>query len=544
MPASLVSAPQGVAPESAAFGHRRAPTLVLLLCCLDFAVLVYYATVRRVDADEGFYTTAARLVWQGKAPYKDFFYQQAPLLPYVYSWIWAIRPNSLVAMRILSAVFCAAATLLWGSGLLRVKTLPVRVALATLLTILLDPYWISWNVVVKTFSFSNLMISIVLVALYAALHTGRSRWYFAAGLALGVCASARSFYGPLIPAAFIWLLLRDRSRANVRYRAAAVFAAGAVLGLCPMILSFVHDPQAFLFNNIRYHSLQAGYLPQNGKIVVGYQNPGTALLTYLGFIFVLLLGLHPYFTIQAGLAVAGIVSVWKLRKRHDRLYSDQDYRYFELTLSLTFVFVATSLIAFPPYDQYFIAPLVPFFIPFLAEALRTATSPGKRIIYVLAALVPLLLAYGLHREVWEYSRNPEWKMSSYRTITAAVKSSSNPGDVVLSLFPGYVFESGRQYFPALEDQFTFRIMDKIGTEEAARYHIVSKGKILNAVFCGVAQVVVINRSSEYFNSLSLADIQNLQAAINGNYSRMSEIDAVEVYRRRSSPGSSMPPRQQ
>jgi len=112
MPASLVSAPQGVAPESAAFGHRRAPTLVLLFCCLYFAALVYYATVRRVDADEGFYTTAARLVWQGKAPYKDFFYQQAPLLPYVYSWIWAIRPNSLVAMRILSAVFCAAATLL------------------------------------------------------------------------------------------------------------------------------------------------------------------------------------------------------------------------------------------------------------------------------------------------------------------------------------------------------------------------------------------------------------------------------------------------
>ena len=88
-----------------------------------------------------------------------------------------------------------------------------------------------------------------------------------------------------------------------------------------MILSFVHDPQAFLFNNIRYHSLQAGYLPQNGKIVVGYQNPGTALLTYLGFIFVLLLGLHPYFTIQAGLAVAGIVSVWKLRKRHDQIKS-------------------------------------------------------------------------------------------------------------------------------------------------------------------------------------------------------------------------------
>src|SRR5437763_2857491 len=107
MPASLVSAPQGVAPESAAFGHRRAPTLVLLLCCLDFAVLVYYATVRRVDADEGFYTTAARLVWQGKDPYKDFFYQQALLMPYYYSCICAILHRSLLAMRLVFAVFYA-----------------------------------------------------------------------------------------------------------------------------------------------------------------------------------------------------------------------------------------------------------------------------------------------------------------------------------------------------------------------------------------------------------------------------------------------------
>src|SRR5438445_13689964 len=189
MPASLVSAPQHAAPQAVTMTRRQLVILVSLLSCLYFAALVYYATVRRVDADEGFYATAARLVWRGKAPYKDFFYQQAPLLPYVYSWVWAIRPNSLVAMRVLSAVFCAAATLLWGSGLLRVKTLPVRVALATLLTIILDPYWISWIVVVKKFSFLNLMISIVLVALYAALHTGRSRWYFAAGLALGVCAS-------------------------------------------------------------------------------------------------------------------------------------------------------------------------------------------------------------------------------------------------------------------------------------------------------------------------------------------------------------------
>jgi hypothetical protein len=183
MSTSLISVPQLAVSQLPTSGQRRLTRFTVLLCCVYLAALVYYATVRRVDADEGFYTTAARLVWQGKTPYKDFFYQQAPLLPYVYSWVWAIRPNSLVAMRILSAVFCATTTALWGFGLLRVKALPGKVALATLLTILLDPYWISWNVVVKTFSFSNLMISLVLVLLYAALHTGSSRWYFAAGLA-------------------------------------------------------------------------------------------------------------------------------------------------------------------------------------------------------------------------------------------------------------------------------------------------------------------------------------------------------------------------
>ena len=36
-----------------------------------FAGLVHYAQVRPLDGDEGYYTTAARLVWEGKTPYKD-----------------------------------------------------------------------------------------------------------------------------------------------------------------------------------------------------------------------------------------------------------------------------------------------------------------------------------------------------------------------------------------------------------------------------------------------------------------------------------------
>ena len=85
---------------------------------------MYYAGVRLIDGDEGFYATAARLVWQGKTPYRDFFFQQAPLLPYLYSWIWAIYPDSLLAMRLLSAACGGIAVFLWGVSLLSVERLP------------------------------------------------------------------------------------------------------------------------------------------------------------------------------------------------------------------------------------------------------------------------------------------------------------------------------------------------------------------------------------------------------------------------------------
>ena len=44
-----------------------------------------------LNQDEGWYLYAANLVAEGKVPYRDFFYTQGPLLPFVYSaftWVW------------------------------------------------------------------------------------------------------------------------------------------------------------------------------------------------------------------------------------------------------------------------------------------------------------------------------------------------------------------------------------------------------------------------------------------------------------------------
>ena len=58
-----------------------------LLFILMLYFFLFVARRRFIDGDEGFYLTAARLVLLHKVPYLDFFFQQAPLLPYVYG-IW------------------------------------------------------------------------------------------------------------------------------------------------------------------------------------------------------------------------------------------------------------------------------------------------------------------------------------------------------------------------------------------------------------------------------------------------------------------------
>ena len=130
-------------------GRLKLVALVSVISLAYLAGLIHYAAVRPVDCDEGFNSTAARLVWEGKAPYRDFFFQQAPLMPYLYSWVWAVHPRSLVSMRLLSAGFGGLATFLWGIWLIAFRKIERKALIATFATIVLNPAWMTWNVVVK-----------------------------------------------------------------------------------------------------------------------------------------------------------------------------------------------------------------------------------------------------------------------------------------------------------------------------------------------------------------------------------------------------------
>jgi Dolichyl-phosphate-mannose-protein mannosyltransferase len=534
---AAVSSPPVAEPAAATTRiNSKLIAVVVSASLLYVAGLFYYAATRPIDGDEGFYTTAARLVWEGKTPYKDFFFQQAPLLPYLYSWIWAVHPRSLVAMRMLSAACGGLEVLLLGVGLISAKRLPTRVALAAFAAVLLNPYSVSWNVVVKTFAVANLLMTVSTICLYIALRSGRLRWFFAGGLALGVCVSTRSLYGLLIPAVLLGLLYQE-FRKRRPYAKSLTFLAGALIGGLPMIFSFVRDPHAFIFNNVTYHHFDVGYMWQNGRIVEGYQSAGHVLFVYFAKIGVRLLMFHPYFTIQLILAITGILSLRKLRRQAEGSiaspYTESDYLYFQLALLMLVVYVVTVLLPFPPYDQHFDSPLVPLLIPFVAEGLRVTFRAGRKRVIALALAAPLLFAVEIGRETAQNSGHPVWQLSSYGEITRVVEANSGADEVVMSFWPGYLFESGRRYFPGLEDHFVYRIMNKISPEERARYHVISKDQVMRAITGRETNLLVVPQwILEYYHALSPHEIEEFHEAVDANYSLVSEIRGVAIYRRR------------
>jgi len=78
---------------------RTARLLLVPVLLGQTLFFTWLALHRFIDGDEGHFLLASRLVLMHKKPYLDFFYNQAPLLPYVYA-LWmkcsgyrGVRPN-------------------------------------------------------------------------------------------------------------------------------------------------------------------------------------------------------------------------------------------------------------------------------------------------------------------------------------------------------------------------------------------------------------------------------------------------------------------
>ena len=133
------------------------PTWILLVAGIHLVSACWHVLFGGQNIDEGFYALAARSVWQGDLPYRDFGYTQMPLLPYINGLVMQLTGFGLFEQRAINALW-GALTLLLAARWLARRTSPAW-ALGFALLLSLSTQWMYFIQLGKTYAFTGLMVA-------------------------------------------------------------------------------------------------------------------------------------------------------------------------------------------------------------------------------------------------------------------------------------------------------------------------------------------------------------------------------------------------
>ncbi len=453
---------------------------VFLAQLVPFLAIARY---RLIDGDEGFYLMASKLVFQHKVPYRDFFFTQTPLLPYVYGLWMHFAGHSWIAARMFSGGLAAlVGTVLFGFVLK--ETGKPAFGVAAILLSVSSTMVFAWFTIVKTYALSELFLVLAFVCWH---YSPRVTWRRAAisGCLLGLASDTRLFAGAILPL-FVWWIFSSPSRSGRRTNTTGILA-GFALAVFPNLYFLLLDPQAYVFNNLGFHAMRSGQ-----GLIGGYlQKLGTILKTCFlldagnGLQIILLLAF--LFLVSVRLQAATLVS--------------------RRAAQSAGALAVISLLPTPSYTQYFCL-CVPFLIVSClcasgAWLKRAGASDRRQPAAATFALVALFAA----ASAWDYQRFCEtgisvggihtadkainWKIDTVLSVSRAIDAMIRPGERVLSLWPGYIFESRATPFPGLENNTGREIADSFSPAQLAHYHVVSREGVERALSRHDPRLVVV-----------------------------------------------------
>jgi hypothetical protein len=218
-------------------------------CLLTVAVLaglgLFLALNSALNADEGFYLAASRLVADGYRPYADFGYTQGPVLPYAnVPWLELFGYN-LTGLR-LAGLAWGLITVITGVTVLYRRATWIVAAVFTGL-LLGAPVWLDFVAKGKTYAFAGLAVLAGVIALTSRGPLPR-RWVcfiLAATLGTGARYPMAGFFAP----AWLCLLLLTP---GWRARAIAV-AATAAMAAGVLALVGAGNWERFYFWTVAFH---------------------------------------------------------------------------------------------------------------------------------------------------------------------------------------------------------------------------------------------------------------------------------------------------
>ena len=197
-------------------------SLPLFVLIVSASLLIRAALRTPTDVDEGYFAVAFELVAKGRVLYRDFFYPQAPLLPYLFAPFSGLIHPYFRGLRILCA-FLPALTSALVSRRVYIESRSIIAALAGAAFIVTNDNVWQWLPAIKAYGAAVLFMTGALL-----LVTGRGRptpWQLrGSGVLAAAAVGARLLALPIIPAVLIAVAMR--------HARAPAFRAVAVCGLC------------------------------------------------------------------------------------------------------------------------------------------------------------------------------------------------------------------------------------------------------------------------------------------------------------------------
>ena len=479
-----------------------APVFLFLLC-----FFLFIARHRIVNGDEGWYLLASRLVLRHKAPYLDFFYTQAPLLPYAYGFLMKLFGISWLSARGFSAVLTTILGLLiyehvchetrrWAAGL-------VAVVLYVSCT-----YIFGWFPIVKTYALAALLL-FAAYAMVSRLRPASPPWLVAvAGLLFGLSVDTRSYVAGLAPV-FLWWIFRSSETSN---RTARIlwFLGGFTIGLGPSLYLLAASPDRFLFDNFGYHAIRSN----TGLFGVWRQKVRVARLILFGTSYN---GFQFYYGFQFGfLSAMSFVAILVGRMGSGAAL---------LALLIAFILGFISLLPNPSLTHYFCL-CVPFLIvaavcpaSAYAAALR-GVWPKRMAALALAALLAAFVAAALPGFRWylgagnntglvevpDTRQAPNWTLGRVYAVSQATDELAAPDEEIASFWSGYIFASKARPLPGFENPYgRMLVADKLTVEQRAKYHILADSDIVAGFEAHRPRIVVIGKQDVYVHNIQSSE---------------------------------------
>jgi hypothetical protein len=466
-------------------GRRRVGAIALLVVLAQAAVLESVALLRFVDGDEGVYAYAGRLAVHGELPYRDFFYEQTPLLPYVYGcWAFVVG-ESWYALRTLSVVAAVAV------GLLLYLHLRAKAGVASALVAAAiyggSALVFGFFTLVKTFAVSGLLV----FAAYFLAASGR-RWLLV-GVLLGLAVDTRLLLAAVLPVFAV---------AAHRARRLPPLSAGIGAAIAPTLVLVALDPAAFFFDNVSYHSLKS-----SGGLVGDFHQKAQTAATLLGFEPTdRALGLQFAVLIVAAL---GALALPRVRRR----------ALFPLGIALSLA--VASILPTPTYVQYFALT-----VPFFAVAAAEVAAVGSRAAVAVAAALYLLPAGWAVDDFTRHDPLLRPSLATVDEVARRVDAAARPGDKVLSSWPGYLVGTHAWAESDYTNQFAPVAAAKISAADARRFHVVTERQLERRIRQREPRIVV------YRNWVTSPPFARWDAALRaGRYRLVATVRTARIYTR-------------